>query len=480
LYRGQEFKALLTAFLKHQKKYKDLTAEQKDTYSWLNYKEGGKIRNTAIGTLLIDLSEGRELDVAVSAFERVVAPHNYKRPTALVTKSMITQAEKTIQQLGLENSLKRRHAIAEDISVSNLLFANRDVKGQELSLFDSLKDDVVINPRTFSKVDEVPVETFINDLLPTATEVEVLFENRHSSNLVSLIAPADKTAPSLLEWDNGISWDYNGGLADSVKEKVKKAGGAIEGEVRVSLEWFNYDDLDLHVKEPNGTVIYYGRKSGTKGGILDVDKNAGSGTTREPVENIIFKNMGNLLEGVYEVRVHQFNLRERDNIGFNVEIECRGDVYNLSRSTMVGYNETVSVAKFKYSRKDGITDFVSELEQTSKTISKELWGVNTNKFHKVSMVMLSPNYWGNKPKGNKHVFFIIDKVKNPETARGIFNEMIRPDLQEHRKVFEILGSKMKVDDSEKQLSGIGFSSTVKNDVLVKLSGKFSRTIRVKF
>jgi hypothetical protein len=37
-------------------------------------------------------------EVAVAAFERMVAPTNYKRPTSLVTKEMVDKAKKTIEE----------------------------------------------------------------------------------------------------------------------------------------------------------------------------------------------------------------------------------------------------------------------------------------------------------------------------------------------------------------------------------------------
>jgi len=57
---------------------------------------------------------------------------------------------------------------------------------------------------------------------------------------------------------------------------------------------------------------------------------------------------------------------------------------------------------------------------------------------------------------------------------------LKEDLTKHRKVFEVLGSKMRVESSENQLSGLGFSSTQKNDVIVKVEGSFNRVIRLIF
>lgn len=39
-----------------------------------------------MGTLLINLSEGMDLENAVKQYENIMAPANYKRPTAIITK----------------------------------------------------------------------------------------------------------------------------------------------------------------------------------------------------------------------------------------------------------------------------------------------------------------------------------------------------------------------------------------------------------
>ena len=75
--------------------------------------------------------------------------------------------------------------------------------------------------------------------------------------------------------------------------------------------------------------------------------------------------------------------------------------------------------------------------------------------------------------------FIIENCKNNEPARGFFNEFLRNELHDHRKTFEILGSKMKTEVTDNQLSGIGFSSTQTNNILCKVKGSFNRIINIK-
>lgn len=100
--------------------------------------------------------------------------------------------------------------------------------------------------------------------------------------------------------------------------------------MRCSLHWFNYDDLDLHVTEPGGREIYYGSKTGYTGGTLDVDMNAGSGKTRDAVENIIWTDPSRLRPGDYVVRVHNFYKRESIDFWFRkMEIEINGELHKI-------------------------------------------------------------------------------------------------------------------------------------------------------
>jgi hypothetical protein len=483
LYRGTEFKGVLEEFLKLKREYNKVLPGKRDNYCWVNApKYSGsvaKIRNTAIGTLLVDLSEGKDLDQAVTAFERIMAPINYKRPTALITQKMIAEAEKTIESLGYVNSLGRRFATVDDLTVDNLLFVDRDII-RPIGILKDLKETVPVNPKSFGRVEEVSIAHFLENVLPKSNSVSVLFENRHISNLVSLITAQDPKAPSMFKWSNPFSWSYKNSLTDSMKEKVKAAGGQVEGELRVSLEWYNYDDLDLHVIEPGGTRIHFRHKiSAHTMGKLDVDMNAGGGQTRQPVENIIWPSQAKMIEGQYTVIVNQFQPRETIDIGFSVEIECQGQILNFNYGRSIGYKHDVVVAKFNYSKTKGIT-ILESIDHNTKVNSKTVWGIDTSKFHKASMIMQSPNYWNGRVVGNPHYFFILDAAHNDEQARGFFNEFLKDELVNHKRVFEALGSRSKVAPADKQVTGLGFSVTQHDDLICTVEGTFNRTMKIKF
>jgi hypothetical protein len=479
IYRGEEHKNAVKSFQKLLKNYINLLesgSDNLDNFAWINAdKPGARIKNTAIGTLLLDISEEMELDKAVKQFEAKVAPENYKRPTAVVTSGMIKKAQKKIEELGFTDSLPRRNAVMDDLTINNVLFANRDTK-KAMNVFDEMADEVGVKVKDLKKIEEVDIDLFIESILPKAKSVDVLLENRHENNLMSLVAPVNANAPGMFKWNNNFSWAYNGDVTDSIKERVKTAGGIINADLRFSLAWYNYDDLDIHVEEPNGHIYYGAKRSIGTGGRLDVDMNANEGRSRTPVENVVWPILSKMKEGEYTVFIRQFRKRETKDFGFVVEMEYKGKIKTFHYSKPMRNKEDVKVLRFRFTKKDGI-EIIESLK--SEESSKELWNLKTQQFQKVSMIMNSPNHWDGHKTGNKHYFFILDGCQSGEPARGFFNEFLNEGLTEHRKVFEILGSKMKTEPSD-QLSGIGFSSTKRNSVICKVTGSFSRVVKVNF
>lgn len=489
LYRGIESKEILEVFLSHKKAYSKLTDAEKDNYAWANsVKASGaitKIRNNSIGTLLVNLSEGKDLDFAVTAFEKVMAPSNYKRPNAVVTKRQVEDAEKTIDEMGLRDSLGRRYANVDDITVNNVLFVDRGAKKLVANVFDELKEDAIVNPKKLSKVEEISIDDFIKNVVPKATGIELLFENQHTGNLASLFTAIHAEAPTLFKWNNPLSWGYDNNVTDSIKENVKAAGGNVTGVLRFSIQWNdkggNEIDFDAHAIEPNGHEIFYGSSSRAPGmssmsGQLDVDIVNPNG--KVAVENITWVNKSKMVEGKYTFLVENYSSRN-SNGGFTAEVEYEGEVYSFAYPNNLRGKERVTVMELTFSKTRGIT-VTRSLDSNSSILSRKVWGVETSKFQKVKMLTISPNFWDGQAIGNKHYFFILDKCLNTGSSRGFYNEFLKEELMKQKRVFEALGDKMKVEHSDQQLSGVGFSTTNKTQIICRVTGTFSRTLKINF
>lgn len=451
IYRGEEHLNSVKTFQKIQKEYNK--ASDRDAFVWANISTPqARFRNTAIGTLLIDLSAGEDLEAAVKKFEAKVAPENYKRTSALITPKMAEQAIEKLKSLGLEAAVHRRFARLSDVSINNVLWADRiKQSGMRSGLLEILAPAMSIKPLpSYKDARTIRIEDFLKDVLPTATAMDLMVQNRHLNNFVSLTGSDDPAR--LFQWDNQFAWSYEGEVTDSIKEKVKRAGGNTQVPLRVSLAWYNGDDLDMHAQCPEGHVHYSDKK-----GILDVDMNGLDQRNEiDPVENLSWKRPR---DGTYVISINQFSKHHTLNPGFALELWANGESKLYTYASEVKSKETIEVLRFEM--------FAGQLKNlkvsnklVSSTGSKDKWGIKTETFVPVDTLMLSPNHWdGQIGKGNKHWFFMLSGCNNPEPTRGIYNEFLRSDLNEHRKVFEVLGSKTKCEPIPDGLSGLGFSST---------------------
>lgn len=476
LYRGEEH---LQALLKFRELLAlAVTYESTPKLFGLEHfsNPSARFKNTVIGTLVEDLAKGTDLESAVKSFESKIAPVNYKRSKSLITQGMVNTAMATINSLGIEPALSRRHATIHDININDVLWADRTAAQKMQGVAALLFNSVTKSKPATDNVTEVSIDQFIADLLPSAESIEVLVENRHQSNFVNILAPAEPSAPNIMKWDNNFTWSYNGNVTDSMKETVKAFGGKVDGNMRFSIMWNehndNPDDLDAHCITPNGEVYFGNSRIGNM--HLDVDITAPIGVA---VENIIH-NMNSIKPGTYRFFVHDFSARGATS-GFKAELEILGEVYEYVYAKPLSYKQNVDVVTVTVTANGRIS---IEHKLPHGQSSKSIYGLNTNEFVKVNSFMLSPNHWANTiPTGNKHFMFILDGCQTKDTVRGFYNEFLSNELTPHRKVFEILADKMKVQPDSEQLAGLGFSSTVRNNLVVKLTNSTStRMYKINF
>ncbi len=471
------------AIIKLKKEYNNLSKNQRDNWCWVNsYKfQLAKFRNELIGTLCVELTEGEDLNKAITTWNKRVDPANYMKATAPITKRQIEEARKFVEDNGYVESFNRRFATIDDIKVSEILHSNvGDGKIKNMSIFDNVKASSTQHKRSeFDGVEVVSIDKFMSTILPTCTSVEAFLTNNQQGNLCSLTTSAE-TSKQIFKWNNPFSWTFNGNLAGKslLKEEVKSKGGKVDGVLRFSMMWADGNgdnsDLDLHCLEPSKFEIYYGNKlSSVTGGNLDVDITQPNG--KLAVENITYPTLSRMKEGVYKLFIHQFS--NRNSKGFKAEVEFDGELYSYEYNKSVSGNVQIAEVTLK-NGKFSIKHMLPCIEGSG--VSKEIYGLETNKFHKVNLVCLTPNHWGENNVGNKHYLFMLEGCKSPNSIRSFHNENLLPELAQHRKVLEVLGATNMIESPNKQLSGLGFNSTVKDELILKLSGSHKRVIKVQF
>ena len=485
LYKGREYLTMLKKFVKHKEAYDKLTSdEEKLLYAWkfgsIITESVARIRNTAIGTLLVDISNDRPLDEAITAYERITAPANYKRSKPIFTQRMLDEAKKTIDKLGYSESLTRRFAVANDVSVADVLFANRNIKSEmkDNDIFTELgkQTSKKINPKKFDKVQEVSADQFLTDILPNADEIELYMDNKLVPNLVSLTAPENTDSKPLFKWNTGFSHVYNGNITDSMKELVAEKGGSVTGDLRFSIMWNESGndnvDLDAHCRTINGEIYYANKHVDT--GSLDVDIINPEG--KVAVENITFPDRKRMPDGDYLMFVEQFSGDLHH--GFKAEIEFDGQIYNFEYNKPLRRKQRIALANITL--KNGEFTIKPQIDNTAS--QKEVWNIKTGNFIPVSIMCYSPNFWTTveNKTGHKHLMFMLKDCINPDNPSGIFNEYLVPELYEHRRVFEAMTMKIKSPDEPNQLSGVGFALDKRNEVVLKIKGQTERIIKVMF
>lgn len=471
LYRGEEHLRSVKEFQKIQREYAQ--AIDKDAFLWSNVdNRAARFRNTVIGTLLTDLSNGVDPEAALRMFESKVAPANYKRPKAAITPKMVEQAVEKLKELGLEGAVHRRYARMSDVSINNVIWADRAAQTKmKDALTELLIPETTRQPVDLKHATEISMNEFLINVLPSATAMDLVVRNNQLNKFMSLTM--GDGPERLFKWDNNFAWSYDGEVTDSIKERVKAAGGKVTGvKLRVSLAWFNGDDLDIHAYGPSAQHIFYGNKSG----VLDVDMNAGySSNSKDPVENLSWVTMP---VGRWRISVNQYRKTTKNNPGFNLEVEHNGALHQFSYDREVTGN--VHALELTIAS-NGNLEIRPCAGINGGSSSTDKWGVQTETLVPVQTLMASPNHWDGQNIGNKHWFFILQGCVNPEPTRGIYNEFLRSDLDQHRKVFEVLGSKTKCPSTPDQLSGVGFSSTLQDKVTVVVKeGTKSRAYNINF
>ncbi len=202
----------------------------------------------------------------------------------------------------------------------------------------------------YPKVSKAQVKKLFGDDIPNDLDSAKVFAKLQEKFNVFVIIPSKP-------WQ-----ERKADIDEEMRERLEEAGGRFRDvDIRASLRWDTYDDLDLHVVCPGGE-IYYGNKIVSRG-ELDVDRNAGGRQTRKPVENIRWAK-GEAPKGRYKVYVQNFAFHDDrpDPIDFIVELEVNGKVKKF---------EGTAAPKGETRERSNITAFEFTYNPNERQLSEE-------------------------------------------------------------------------------------------------------------
>jgi hypothetical protein len=445
-------------------------------------------RSSMIGSLLEDIAAGLPLNDVQRRFAAKMDPAQYQRAQAAPAAGAIAQAEKLFAELGLAPALERRYARLDEVETIWRPAPAPKAAPASGGLFGHLTPRGAAAQPAVLELPAAPItwEKFQRVVLPGAQSIAALVPAT-ASRFMALITAANADAPPLLQWDrdearNPVSWYYAGGIDAEMRRRLTRAGGRFEGvDIRASLMWNNYNDLDLHVVTPAGQHIFYGNKHACRyGGYLDVDMNAGGGVTDEPVENTRWVR-GSAPEGCYQVYANLYTTHRGCGAvtPFTVEIEVDGQVF--TRTGMVRHHNSanrfpsmVKVADFTYRR--GVpVDLASDAAVRPAATTPNAWGLVPGTYAPVTAIVPSPNLWGTQPllQHGRHAFFLLDGCRDSQAGvgRGFFVETLRSELHPVRAVLEAYAATAAIAGAEQaECCGIGITTTATDNLTLRVTG----------
>ncbi|KXN75045.1 hypothetical protein CONCODRAFT_14381 [Conidiobolus coronatus NRRL 28638] len=487
IYRGDRYIPAAEWFKQVLMKRESLTnIVNRENYLWLATAKApvGFVPSNGsnLGNFFCDIGKGMPLEYAAARLTERMNSETFMRAQAAPTANKISEDERIFKKfveagIATKGSLYRRYATYEEIP--KFLWQDKAQNKSDDRVQEAENDNVFghLTPKSKSS-DKAAIpsavmtwEKFERTVLPTAEKIEALVDN--PNRFVALVTAADKSAPNILQWDNTFSWYYHAGVDAEIKRRVVEAGGRYENnEMRLSLSWENYTDLDIHCITPSEEHIFYGEKTSSCGGWLDVDANGGGANTMTPVENIRWAD--NVPNGRYRFYVHNYCERGSGKTPFKVEMEVRGKTWTYNGvSGSTGWQ--VDVFEFDYNCGE-----VVQIRHAAIT-SDDSWTAEASSFIKVKGITKSPNLWGDRQvlHAGNHTFFLLDGVRDTSEglSRGFFNEHLRSELHEIRRTLEAFATNATIQGADNaNACGLGYSKENEWNLVLKVASNNSTRI----
>lgn len=164
-------------------------------------------KNSVVGALVKNLQDGKSVSACAREWNEMLHPLQYMRPQAPATEGNIEAAERIVAKLGIERSLERRYARADEVP---LLWVPKH-PARHSGVFSALRRGKEPQPLSAGHITWVK---FYRDVLGSATSMEMCLR---PGNYAAIVTATHADAPPILKWDreelrNPFNWYlYHGG-----------------------------------------------------------------------------------------------------------------------------------------------------------------------------------------------------------------------------------------------------------------------------
>jgi len=116
------------------------------------------------------------------------------------------------------------------------------------------------------------------------------------------------------------------GHVGTVSQRSVRAFVVGTGDIQVTASWDTDSDVDIHVVDPSGQEVFWGNRSSSNGGQLDLDSNAACAIDSVRNEDITWP-VGAAPQGTYTVRLDYWSNCGASQTNYTVLVNNGGDVH---------------------------------------------------------------------------------------------------------------------------------------------------------
>lgn len=202
LYRGEKILGVAEWFLDVLRSTKGKRNKQNMVWRKAATAPAGfcHVSTSMIGTLLDDIEAGYRMKTVSRKFAEKMDPLKYQRPQAAPTSGNVAQAEKIVEKLGIEPSLKRRFARLDELVTVWKPKNGGSVVTSGVFAGIKTKQSAESQRSGMEPTDTMTWEKFRATVLPKAKKIEYYVPTK-SDNYSAILTAQDQDAPPIIRWD---------------------------------------------------------------------------------------------------------------------------------------------------------------------------------------------------------------------------------------------------------------------------------------